>query len=271
MKRLASIIVIAVLFLAYSASMLYSAESMDRIRAVESFFYLVEARFANAYMHRLSTADLSLNKDLRGMIDRDLICLTVSSILRAEELNKGRLWVHRSFWRKIERWDRFNGRIAGDRIIRYDSVPELMGGFNAKEDVAILQRGDLEALGRGAFGEIGNLREGVILAPLSARPEYVDQIFISLILMRELKGMLFDGEPELEIATAYQFRTLKSLLESLFAMKSGFADRDVFNMIPQPGIPFQMRAFAILQNSMMPITREDLERIRLIQEAVRGN
>jgi len=180
------------------------------------------------------------------------------------------LWVLRSHYRTVERWCRLSRIVSLDKIAVYDEIDELAASIDTDNDLAILLRDDIEQLARDLFKEKRGLKDAVVLAPLKVRLEYMDQLLISLILIRELKEAYRQaGDPSALYATA-QFKTLKVLLESLFAMRSGFKQIDILKMIPQPGLAFEIRAFAILQNSLLPIRKEDFERIRVVQTAVRS-
>jgi hypothetical protein len=265
MDKKMRIIAPCVLIILLLAGPVCAESNMDRIRAVESLSYFVEARFGAARLHR-NDLDNRLTENLREPLDLDLISLTVASMLSSEDSGRGRLWVHKDFRRTVEKWGRLGGRLARDRIIVYDNTSRLIRDFNPKDDLAIMQTRDLERL---ALRNGHNLQNAVILSPLEIRLEYMDQIFVSLLLIRELKSMLTEDRPESVVETD-KFITLRSLLETLLAMRSGFANNDILDMIPQAGLTFARRALAILQNSMNPIRRQDLKPIREVQTTLRG-
>ena len=79
MKRDISVILIMGFTLILSASPAYSDDGMDRIRAVESTFYLVEAIFGNARFVNLDLNSMMDIEDLRGPLNHKLISEVVGS------------------------------------------------------------------------------------------------------------------------------------------------------------------------------------------------
>lgn len=269
MKKIISAILIAILSFGLLAGPACGQENMNRIRAIEALFYLlVEAKFTDAHRLKALSGNLSGGKDLRTPLDFDIISVTVNSILKNEILGEGRLWIHRSFWRKVrDKWDGLGGKIDRDRIVVYEDVKEFVRGFNQEEDIALMYSKDVDRLALELFGNGSILNEAVILSPLDIHLEYLDQYIIALVLIDELKEMIKEHPPE-EVIASNRFRTLRSVLESLLAWRAGFDNEDILNMIPRPDLPFEVRVFILMQHSMMPIRKEDIERIRKIQSAV---
>jgi len=259
------IILIVCLILVSAKSHVYADDTMDMIRAVESLTYFVASRFLAAAAHR-ENIDRGEAYTLKKPIDLSLIAITVEPLLAEEERSGGCLWIHRSARRIGERWSGLSGILSKDRIVFYDDVDDLVERFDSKEDMAILRTEDLEIL---VLKGVRGLEDAAMLSPLEVRLEYMDQIVVSLLLLKELRGLIRRDGADTVLKSA-KFKTLKALLEVLLARSSGFSDKDVLEMIPQETLPFARRALAILQRSMNPIRREDLEVIREIQTAFRS-
>ncbi|NQT06063.1 MAG: hypothetical protein HQ575_00825 [Candidatus Omnitrophica bacterium] len=255
-----------VIFLVISVSLAgraWAGENMDRIRAVEALYLLmVEQQFFSA------SAPVSL-EDLRAPLDQDLIASSVVASLSGDGLDKGRLWVHKSFWRAFSKWDRFNGRIGSERVIRYEDTEELLAQVDPECDMIIMARKDLLALARDLSRDKGVLDEAVIISPLDIRLEFVDHCIVSMVLMKDVRRML-ESQAKSVVVSLPEFRALHAILESLFARRSGFNDGDILRMVPHNGLSFEARALTILQGSMAPIRQEDLRRIRKIQTTLIG-
>ncbi len=265
MSRGLRIILIVCLILASARSLVRADDNMDRIRAVESMAYFVESRFPAVTIHREAMARRE-DHPLKEPIDFSLISTTVNPLLVEEGRSGGCLWMHRSARKIGERWSGFSGILSKDRIVFFDDVADLVARFDSKEDMAILRTEDLEAL---VLKGVRNLENAAILSPLEVRLEYMDQIVVSLVLLKELRGLIEIDGAEAVLKSA-KFKTLKVLLEALLARHSGLSDKDAFEMIPQVALPFARRALNILQRSMNPIRREDLEIIRQIQTSFRS-
>lgn len=267
MKKPFILLLAAVLIFASIPDISGAQESLDRIRAAEAFFYLVEARFPNVFMPRRNLRDACT---VKMPFDAHLIQLAAGSVSRSDNLRQTTLWVNKNFRRVIDKWDRFGGRIEKGRIVVYEDLNMLIENFNPGEDLVIMHQEDLRILTTGfSDGKRVALEEAVILSPMNLHLEYMDQFLVALFLMRELKDSLRTHDPHIVKASS-QFMALRILLESLIGGAIGLRDNDILNMIPQGDIPFELRMLTIQQNSMSPIRREDMERIRKVQSTFRS-
>ena len=258
-------IALAVIIVLSMAVDSYAESNLDRVRAVESLSYFVESRFPQLRMQREELSG-GFSNGVIGEPDLKAISATVGSIINDTARCAGRLWIHRELYNSVKRWDGLGGRIARCDIIGYDNISQLIAGIDPELDIALVDIKDLEKL---ALMEGHGLDNAVLLSFGNARLEYMDQIAVSLILIRELRHRLQEIERQ-EILEIPEFHALKALLASLMVERNSFPDEDVMNIIPGPGLPFARRALTILQHSIRPMQKEDLKKIRAIQSAVRG-
>ncbi len=265
-KTLIFFVIIIVTLLSFTHP-IFGQDCMDRIRAIEAFPHLVAARLVNARILGLRAKELRSGEDLRLPLDAELISSVAGSALKTNALNRGRLWIHSSFARLVEDWDRFDGRLDEKRIVKFKDLSELIKGFDGTDDIALLRTADIEALLKGGADGRRALKDGVILSPLSIHLEYLDQLLLSLVLIRDLKTILSE-EGGIAACSREEFKALRILLESLLAWKRGFSDEEILSMIPHKGLSFEERLFMILFYSQVPIGRQDLDRIRPIHDAM---
>ncbi|MFH1753115.1 MAG: hypothetical protein ABH875_02935, partial [Candidatus Omnitrophota bacterium] len=259
------IFLIVCLSLLCARSSIYADDTMDRIRAVESLMFFVESRFPHV-LTRSRDIEIGIPYGLSEPLDLKLISDTVNSLLTQDLLPKGRLWLHRSYRKTSERWSRFSHILPNESIVFYDSVEDILDRFDPAEDVAIFRTRDLEAL---AISGTDRFEDAVILSPIEIRLEYMDLIAISLILVKELRDMIaIDGIDTAKKSA--EFMTLKVLFGLLTADRAGLNDIDLLAIIPHPAWPFARRALTILQRSMNPIRREELEDIRKVQSSFKS-
>lgn len=265
MGRKLRLIIAGVSILMYLAQPAQASENLDRIRAAESISYFVWARFPEINLRPNIPTELFTSYRREGQ-DASNFSSAIDGVLNGENENGRRLWVHRAFGKLAEKWKGMGGIASVCSVVVYDDVSELRGEFNPDNDLVIMRPRDLEGF---VFSPDAGMRDAVILTPADIKHEYMDHIVVSLLLIERLKVLIKEGDPA-SILKTDEFRSLKVLLGALFSMSSGIGDSNILNMIPRSDVSFAIRALSILENSLAPIRRENIDRLRSMRASFKS-